>query len=113
VKVIVEAQQGTLADRPEAAFAALVDAAEADGADRTEWLAKALSAGGATQVAVPVARKPRYRVVADVAEQGAGVYKQAMSLMALAVEERLHRAVRDSHAAHKYATQAHKAGQDV
>lgn len=102
MKLLVDCDEGYLADHPEVALARLVDVAEADGADREEWLAKALRSAGATQQEVPVLREPSHQVVKDVRDKAVEVYRLAMRLAAHAVRARLERAARDPALREKY-----------
>lgn len=66
MKLRVEGDAGSLARNPGAALDALADVAVADGADREEWLAKALSAAGGATKRVHVNGDPRFRIVKDL-----------------------------------------------
>lgn len=90
----VIADEGDVARYPDRVLAALASIAEAEGADRGEWLAKAARSAGATAVEVPVEREPRYRVVEDATARAVEVYRRALKLATNAARERLQRAAR-------------------
>ena len=87
---------GELAANPDQALDALAKAAEADGADREDWVEKALISVGATGRSVPVSREPAYRVAKDVTAQAHQLYLVAMTQAREAVRERLERAAREA-----------------
>lgn len=95
MKLLVDCDEGFLAQHPELALSRLADVAEADGADRGDWLAKALLSAGATQQEVAVLREPAYQIVKDARDKATEVYRLAMKLAVHAVRERLERAARD------------------
>jgi len=71
----IEAAHGVLADSPGAAFDALADLAEADGADRDAWVAKALAHAGASRASVVVRGEPRFRVIEDATHRADAVFQ--------------------------------------
>jgi hypothetical protein len=74
----IEAAPGVLADSPGAAFDALADLAEADGADRDAWVTKALAHAGASRASVVVRGEPRFRVIEDATHRADAVFKVAV-----------------------------------
>lgn len=96
MRLTVQAPPGSLAESPEEALSALADIAEADGACRDEWLEKAITAGGATQRHVHVAKEPRYQVVKDAIDEAGALHARAMVSMKQAIRERLERAAREA-----------------
>tara|TARA_Y100000034_G_scaffold127410_1_gene180157 strand:+ start:2963 stop:3298 length:336 start_codon:yes stop_codon:yes gene_type:complete len=93
VKVAVEASRGELASSPEEALAGLTRLAEADGADRTEWLEKAMRSGGAVRAGRTVNRSPRYQIVDDALDDAAALYHRAMTMAESELRELLDGAV--------------------
>lgn len=91
MRITIDAEPGELAGLPEEALYAIARAAEADGADRGEWLTKALAGAGARAVVVPVSREPKYRVVEDVTRHAVALHEMAATLMREAIRERLAR----------------------
>ena len=96
MRIKVQAPLGAVADHPEAALEALADIAKADGADRDEWLEKAIKAGGASHRHVHVSREPLHRVVKDAVGEAAHLHKRVMVSMHQAIIERLDRAAREA-----------------
>lgn len=95
MRITVSAQRGELAASPDEAFEALAKAAQADGADREEWVSKALASAGASSVLVPVRRAPRYQGVDDAVQAIDLVYRRAMVSCEEAIAARLERALRE------------------
>ena len=95
LRIEVIGEQGALADAPEQALERLADIAVADGADRDEWLNKAVASQGATARSIRVSREPAYQIVDDATTEAVRVYELAMNLCRKAVEARLQRAARD------------------
>ena len=93
---MVEGEAGHLACCPGDAIHGLADAAEADGADRGDWLAKAIGAAGAVSVTVPVRREPSHQAVEDTVKQAGKVYGTVMIQMREAMRARLQQAAREA-----------------
>lgn len=89
LRIEVEGVPGELAEAPEEAVQRLADIAAADGADREDWLTKAITGAGASGRHVAVLRDPRFRVVAHFRDRAAQIYETAMTLARNAVIERL------------------------
>lgn len=102
MKLLVDCDEGFLAEHPELALSRLADVAAADGADRDDWLAKALVSAGATQQEVAVLREPPFQVVKDVRDKATEVYRLAMKLAVQACRARLDRAARDPELLERY-----------
>ena len=85
-----------VAANPEEALSALADIAEADGADRDEWLEKAITSAGATSRAIEVVGDPRHQIVEDIAHEAVMLYLSAMFLARQKIKQRLEQAVRDA-----------------
>ena len=85
MRFTVEAVPGIVASDPEGAVLALADIAEADGADRADWLEKA----GHAASTIPVAGEPRYRVVRDAVARADTVFRTAMAAMMKELNELL------------------------
>lgn len=96
MRLRVQAPPGTLASQPDRALSALADIAEADGADRDEWLEKALRSAGATSRRVEVRRDPTLRIVADVTAHAVAAHQRVLASMKHAIRERLERAAREA-----------------
>lgn len=67
-----------VASSPEEALDALVALAEADGADREEWLGKALAHAGASRASVVVRGDPRFQVIEDATVRAEQVFDAAL-----------------------------------
>jgi hypothetical protein len=87
---------GSLAARPESALSALADIAVADGADREEWLVKALRSAGATEIEAEVDGEPRYQVVEDAVTEATALYRRVMLSMRREIEKKLAQAAKDA-----------------
>lgn len=74
MRITVLGESGVLAASPEEALEGLAQIAEADGADREDWLAKAR---GATHV--HERRGSRFRSVNEFSEHAQSVYDKAMA----------------------------------
>lgn len=96
MRVEVIGKEGELAGHPEAALDALAKAAEADGADRRDWLEKAVAGAGATALSVPVHGEPAYEMVDELTAEAERAYAHVMTLMREAIRERLDEARRDA-----------------
>jgi|TARA_R110000824_G_scaffold104643_9_gene248280 hypothetical protein len=92
VRLRVQGDAGSLARHPEAALDALADVAVADGADREEWLAKAIrAAGGATQH-VHVNGNPRFQIIRGLEPGVRSVHGKVISRLLADIEAVLVRA---------------------
>lgn len=96
MKLSVEAPEGALAGRPGEALEALADIAEADGADRDQWLEKALKQNGAAAMHEHVRRGSRYRAVNDFADHAGDVYDRAMASAHKRIRSVLERAAHEA-----------------
>lgn len=96
MKIFIDADEGELARRPADAMRALARVAEADGADREEWLAKAISYAGATKRSVPVSAEPKFRIVEDTTAHALQVYRAGIKAMNEQIARRLEQAAEEA-----------------
>ncbi len=106
LRIEVIGDRGQLARSPEQALERLVDIAVADGADRDDWLGKALGSRGSS-ADLPVSRAPKYEIANEAQQRAVELYSFAMSLAHRAVLERLEKAAGDRsvRARHRSTTQ--------
>lgn len=78
-RLAVEAEPGAIGGNPEETIGYLADIAEADGADREEWLAKAAAAAGATRIGVTAGGAPRFAIVPEAVADADKVFELLMA----------------------------------
>lgn len=89
MRIEVQGPPGVLASRPLDALEALASIAEADGADREDWLAKAAGAHA------PVQRDPLYQPAKDAVAEALRLYRGALPALRAGIRARLEAAARD------------------
>lgn len=96
MKVEVHALIGEVADNPEQALSALADIAEADGACRDDWLAKASTSLVKVETDTGYHKKPVYQPVADAVKAAGDLHDRVMVSLRSAIRERLEQAAREA-----------------
>lgn len=100
----IEFNMGELAGRPAEALAALLVAAETDGANPDDWLEKAIKSIGGVKLSVEVSQEPRFKAVGDATAEALAVHDRVMVIMKEAIRERLKQAAKSVDVEH------HKSG---
>ena len=91
---------GELAGRPAEALAALLLAAETDGANPDDWLEKAFKSIGGVKLSVDVSQEPRFKVVGDAALEALRVHDLVMVVLKEAIRDRLTQAAKAADVEH-------------